>query len=381
MTAAPPDSARGRISTASLQALLDAAVDAIVTIDVQGRMVGFNRGAERMFGYNRAEVLGRLVNVLMPEPYQHEHGDYLRHYLNTGERRVIGLGREVQGRHKSGRIFPVWLSVGEAIADDTHHFVGIIHDLSEQRAAEEARVEMEARLDHVDRSSLIAEMAAGIAHEINQPLSAISTYAQAAHRMLGSSQIDNEALLEACREIHDQAHRAGKVIDNLRRFIRKQEVEREPVDINAVIADVLTLVRADVHRAGFAVEVDLAESLPPVMGNSVQLQQVLLNLTHNAVEAMRSSAPRSFDIRVTTEATESGGVRLEVTDHGPGVPESLGDGIFHPFVTTKPEGLGVGLAISRTIVQNHGGSLTYHNNAGSGATFAVELPAALEEGE
>ena len=365
---------RQRMSAAALEALLDAAVDAIVLIDESGAIVSANAAAEAMFGYPAAELVDQPVQMLMPEPYRSAHPGYVQHYRETGEKRIIGTGREAFAMHSSGRVFPVWLSVGEARAGATRRFVGIIRDLSEQRAAEEERRALEARLAHVGRFSLMGEMAAGIAHEINQPLSAIVTYSQAARRLLESKRLDPGALTQAYSGISDQAHRAAQVIENLRNFIRKRDVEKIKLDLNAVVTDAMSLVLADTNRAGIPVSTSFAADLPKVEANAVQLQQVLLNLTHNAVDAMQAPAQRARGIEIRTYSPTEAEVCFEVRDHGSGVPAQLRDGIFHPFVTTKPEGLGVGLAISRTIVSSHGGVLTYNDNPAGGAVFTVSLP-------
>jgi len=363
-----------------LQALLDAAVDAIVVIDAHGSIMTFNAAAERLFGYVAADVIGKPVEILMPEPYHSEHRGYVERYLATGEPRIIGTGRDVVGRHSSGETFPIALSVGES-ADDGNgrRFVGIIRDLSSQRAAELSARALEARLSHVGRFNLMGEMAAGIAHEINQPLSAIATYAQAARRILDRDQPGMKTLIDVCRKIDEQALRAGRVIENLRKFIRKQDVRLESADVNALVRDIMNLVNADAHADGIRVTTRYAENLATVRCNVIQIQQVILNLTRNAVDSMRGTLRKDLGIEIATEKRVNGGVTITVTDHGPGVSPQLGDHIFHPFVTTKREGLGVGLAISRTIVQSCGGTLTYRDNPGGGAIFAVELPRAKEE--
>jgi two-component system sensor kinase FixL len=363
-----------RMSTTELQALLDAAVDAIVVIDETGAITTFNAAAERLFGYPAAAVLGKPVDLLMPEPHASLHDSYLRRYLDTGEARIIGIGREVSARRANGELLPVWLSVGAARGSAGRTFVGILRDLSSQRSAEQRARSLEARLAHVDRFNVMGEMAAGIAHEINQPLSAIATYSQAAKRILEREQPGMTTLIDVCKKIDEQALRAGRVIENLRKFIRKQETELLKVDVNAAIADVMNLVEADAHAEGIPVSVRTAPDLPKVRADVMQLQQVLVNLTRNAVDAMRDGLRKDRGIVIATEHTEPGGVRLTVTDHGSGVARELGDDIFHPFVTTKKSGLGVGLAISRTIVQSYGGTLTYRDNPAGGSIFAVELP-------
>jgi two-component system sensor kinase FixL len=362
-----------------LQALLDAAVDAIIVIDVHGSITTFNAAAERLFGYAADDAIGKQVDMLMPEPYHSAHHSYLERYLATGEAHIIGIGREVLGRRANGETFPIALSVGEAHGANGRRFVGIIRDLSAQRAAELRIRSVEARLTHVGRFDLMGEMAAGIAHEINQPLSAIATYAQAARRMLERDQPGIKPLIDVCRKIDEQALRAGRVIENLRRFIRKQDIRTEAVDVNVAVKDIMTLVDADARAEGIRVTTKYADGLSAVHGNATQLQQVLLNLTRNAVDAMRGTLNKDRGLEIATERGTDAGVRITVTDHGPGVTAQLGDNIFHPFVTTKREGLGVGLAISRTIVQSCGGTLAYRDNPAGGAVFVVELPAAKEE--
>jgi two-component system sensor kinase FixL len=356
------------------QALLDAAVDAIIVIDERGQIITFNRAAERMFGYGAADVLGKNVSMLMDDPHRSQHAHYVDRYLTTGDARVIGKGREVEARRASGELFPVSLAVGEAVSGGERRFVGIVRDLSAQRVAEQRTRALEVRLAHVARFNLMGEMAAGIAHEINQPLAAIATYAQAAKRLMQRPDLEVGTLTDICGKMDEQARRAGQVIDNLRKFIRKQDIETQSLDVNRVIEDVMSLIEADARSEGIPVHVNAGEGLPKVRADAVQLQQVLLNLTRNSVDAMRGGLGKERGIIITTERSERGGVRISVTDHGHGVSRQLGDNVFHPFVTTKRDGLGVGLAISKTIIQACNGSLTYSDNPRGGAIFSVELP-------
>jgi two-component system, LuxR family, sensor kinase FixL len=366
------------MAVAELNALLDAAVDAVIVIDERGGITTFNKAAERMFGYAAGDVVGKDIAMLMDDKDATEHGGHIQRYLTTRQARIIGIGREVQGRRASGELFPLALSVGEAADANGRRFVGILRDLSGQRAAEQRTRSLEIRLAHVARFNLMGEMAAGIAHEINQPLSAIATYAQAAKRIMRQSQPSVDSLGDICTKIDDQARRAGQVIENLRKFIRKQEIDTESLDVNRVVLDVLNLIEADAHAEGIPVRLETADGLPSVRADAVQLQQVLLNLTRNSVDAMRGGLGKQRGITIATQRSERGDVRITVADHGHGVSRQLGEHIFHPFVTTKGDGLGVGLAISRTIVQSYDGSLTYTDNPGGGAVFAIELPAEPE---
>ncbi|HEX6998091.1 MAG TPA: PAS domain S-box protein [Gammaproteobacteria bacterium] len=365
--------AEAMMANAELKALFDAAVDAMVVADEEGTIVAFNAAAERLFGYSHGEMLGAKVDVLMPEPHRSRHGQYMRRYLETGEARIIGIGREVEAVRSTGEVFPIALSVGEAVSGKRRRFVAIMRDLTQQRAAELHTRAVESRLAYVGRFSLMGEMAAGIAHEINQPLSAIATYAQTARRVLERKPVQEAVLKDICEKIDDQARRAGQVIENIRKFIRRQDIRTEALDVNRLIQDVWDLVEADARAEGITVLARFSPELPPVRGDAVQLQQVLLNLTRNAVDAMRGLNGRDA-IVVATGRGEDGSVRISVADRGPGVAPSLGENIFHPFVTTKQDGLGVGLAISRTIIQAYGGRLTYSDNPEGGAVFAIELP-------
>jgi two-component system sensor kinase FixL len=364
-----------------LRALLDAAVDAIIIIDSESRILEFNAAAQRLFGYEKREILGRDVKVLMPEPDGSRHSGYVARYLRTCEARIIGIGREVEALKADGSRFPVFLSVGEVIGPKGRRFIGTIRDLSAQKNAEaEARM-LQSRLAHVGRFGVMGEMVAGLAHELNQPLSAIVTYAQAARRLIDKGAPENRELDQICDKIAGQAQRASQVISKLRDFIRKQEVKKEVLNLNEVVSGALSLVEADAHAEGIEVKLEYGADLPLVRGDAIQLQQVLLNLTRNAVDAMKHSLGRKDGIVVRTQALVGDGKRVEVTvaDHGPGVPEQLVEGIFHPFVTTKADGLGVGLAISRTIARAHGGDLYYRPNPEGGAVFGLVLPADTEE--
>ncbi|MDN5871886.1 MAG: ATP-binding protein, partial [Nitrococcus sp.] len=288
----------------------------------------------------------------------------------------IGSGREVTALHSSGETFPIALSIGEALSDGRHRFVGNIRDLRAKRTTELNIRSLEARLAWADRLNLMGEMAAGIAHEINQPLSAIATYAQALGNLLRLEPPDVEVAAEICEKIDAQARRAGQVTQSVRNLIRQHDVSAEIVDVNRVIADVRNLIEADARAAGIRIVVRYDEGLPPVRADALQLQQVVLNLTRNALDTMRGELYAHGDIIVETVRAAAGGVRITVTDHGPGVSRALADNIFYPFVTTKENGLGVGLAISRTIIQAHGGTLSFGDNPEGGAIFTIDLPAA-----
>lgn len=358
-------------------ALLEAAVDGIVVIDDRGIVAAFSRAAEEMFGYRADEVIGHNVSMLMPEPYHHEHDGYLERYQRTGEARIIGIGREVSARRKDGSVFPIYLAVGE-IRGERPRFVGIIRDITERTRQRQAEIEVRQhreRLAHVGRISLMGEMAAGLAHELNQPLGAITNYAQAARRMLESGQGTDE-VDEALGRISMQALRAGDVIRRLRAMIRKRDSEPSIVDVNGIVQDTLGLVEADARANAVRLRVELIPDPPPVRCDVVQIQQVLLNLVRNAIDAMRDDEGQRRTIVIRTDAGDDGMVGIEVADTGPGLEPEHEFRLFTPFHTTKPDGLGLGLSISRSLVESHGGELQYRPNAPRGAVFRFTLPAA-----
>ncbi|MDH3588659.1 MAG: PAS domain S-box protein [Gammaproteobacteria bacterium] len=370
----PPDNAAS-LAEARFAALLDAAVDAILVISDSGRIETFNRAAEALFGYSADEIRGKNVSVLMPEPYRSEHDGYIKRYLETGEKKIIGIGREASARQKNGDFFPIDLSVGEIRHAGERRFVGIIRDISERK--ENARMirQQQERLEHVMRLGTLGEMAAGIAHEINQPLTAISTYAQAAKRLINSGQLDDERLLEILDKTGTQAERAGQVIRRIRNLARKRPAKRERHDIHTVVEEVIHLAEVDTHLHNVSLEQHLPGSLPLAWIDPVQIQQVVLNLIRNAIE----TSPGANHVVVSAYKRNKEEVVIDVSDDGPGIQPDLLSEIFNPFFTTKEQGTGMGLSISRSIVTSHGGRLEARNNETGGATFSVVLPTAVSK--
>ena len=369
-----------------IQALLDAAVDAVVMIDHRGTIFVFNRSAERLFGYTAAEVMGQNVNMLMPAPWREEHDGYLERYARTGIPHIIGVGREVEGQRKDGSRFPAFLSVGRVADSDPPRFVGFVRDVTTERLAlasiqaerdhavtrrreeQEAR-RLQERLTHVSRMATMGEMAAGIAHELNQPLSAIATYARACERFLNSAQPDLPETLSSLAEISAEAMRAGDMIRRLRQLVSSQPSDHEVTQVNDLVRDLGVLMQADarVHRT--QIDFEIEPTLPLVRADRAQLQQMVLSLVRNAIEALAEAGATGRRIAIRTARAPDGRVELSVCDNGPGVAADMVDRLFMPFVTTKTTGTGLGLAISQTIAQAHGGTLAYRANEPAGACF------------
>jgi two-component system, LuxR family, sensor kinase FixL len=357
-----------------LHSMIEAVPDAIITIDEHGLITFFSAAAERMFQYKPEEVIGRNVKVLMPTPYSTEHDEYLARYLRTGEKRIIGVGRVVVGKRKDGSTFPIELAVGEALTKGKHVFTGLIRDISDRQETERRLHEVQADLIHVSRLSAMGELASALAHELNQPLTAISNYLLAARQLVQRGPDQAERATEIIGKSIDQAVRAGQIIRQLRNFIQKREAERAPADIDKVVDEASALAFIGLKEKGVRVSIERQRGLPPVPIDRIQIQQVLINLIRNAVDAMDGMHRRELTIKVTGE---DGEVRISIADTGSGISEEFRDRVFQAFATTKTTGMGVGLSISRNIVEAHGGRLWYEPNSSGGTVFYLALPLSI----
>lgn len=359
---------------AHLRSILDTVLDATVVIEPNGAIVSFNAAAVRQFGYAEAEVIGRNVNILMPEPYHHEHDGYIHRYLATGEKRIIGVDRVVVGRRKDGSTFPMKLAVGEMKSGGKTFFTGFIRDLTEREESAARLQEIQGELARLARLNELGEMASTLAHELNQPLAAIANYTQGCVRLLRN--MDDAVAVrmkEALEETARQSLRAGGIIRHLREFVMRGETEKAPEDIRKLIEEAGALALVGSRERGVRSVFDFSPGVATVMVDRVQIQQVLINLMRNAMEAMRDSERRELVIR--TSSGDEGSVIIEVSDTGPGISDEIAARLFQPFVTSKPGGMGIGLSISRRIVEAHGGELSASRNAEGGATFRFSLPA------
>ena len=357
------------------QTIIQHAIDGIVTINADGIIQSFNPAAERLFGYPAAEVIGRNVNILMPDWQRRRHDDYIRNYQRTREPRIIGQSREVTAQHRNGSPIDIRLAVAEFYLNRQQHFVGFIHDVSERKRAErEARQALD-ELAHADRISAMGEMAAGLAHETSQPLTAIHATAEACRSLLESGNTDPERLREAMDQIALQSRRASNIIQELRSFVRKGEPEdvsrHNPEDL---IANVLPLLRTEIDRANVAVEVVPETPLCHCPVNRIQIEQVLVNLIRNAVDAL-SEHEGERRLRIRSRVREEDGMcEIDVEDTGPGIPQHHLQRLFDPFFTTKTQGMGQGLPICKSLVERHGGSLDVESTDSGGTLFRFTLP-------
>jgi two-component system sensor kinase FixL len=359
-------------------ALLDVAVDAVIIIDHRGIIESFNRAAEKLFGCSAAEAIGTNVSLFMPQPHRSQHDLHIKRYLSSGDAHIIGIGREVEACRKNGSIFPAHLAVGRIPGSIPPRFVGFLHDLTARHNAAEEQRRTQQRMARVSHLATMGEMAAGIAHEINQPLAAISNYALACEKLLEAPAPDLAEVQGALRQISAQALRAAEIIRRVRNLVRTREPRRELVKINELVRELSALIRADALLHDVQLSLELADGLPTIDVDGIQIQQVLLNLIHNAVEALAASGKGERRVIVRTRRHQRDEVEIWVIDFGPGVDPAIVQRIFDPFCTTKEQGTGLGLAISKSIVEAHQGRLEYRPNAPRGASFIVTLPAAKD---
>ncbi len=357
-----------------MDSLMDAMIDAFIVIDDKGIMERFNKSAEKMFGYTVAEVEGKNISMLMAGRDRKDHDKYMNNYQRTGVAKIIGIGREVLAQRKNGDVFPADIAIGEVRGPSSVRYIGLVRDLSEQRAAETHMFKQREEMLNTSRLSTMGEMAAAMAHELNQPLSAISNYAAACRRLLANDDIDKESIIDALERIDTQAHRAGEVIRRTRDFTRTPDTERSTTTIIDLLNEIVPLAEMDAHANNIALEVNVPKNLAPIFVDGLQIQQVLLNLLRNGVDAMHDSEPEHRHLKLSARYTAPGEVSLIVTDEGPGISKELAQKLFNPFVTTKSSGMGMGLAISRTIAEAHGGSLEFRRNPERGVSFVLTIP-------
>jgi two-component system, LuxR family, sensor kinase FixL len=363
-----------RASEQRFRAVVEAVPSAILVIDDKGMITLTNAQAEAVFGYPRSELVAKPVDILIPERFHGPRGSLRGNWAADPQARAMGEARELYARRQGGGEFPVEAVLCPMSTEKGLFVLASVVDITERRRLEQTAARQRDDLAHLSRVAMLGELSGSLAHELNQPLTAILSNAQAAQRFLAQSPPRTDKLAEILSDIVKSDHRAGAVIQRLRSMLKKEESQRLSLDINGVVEESLRLMRSDLLNRHVRVSADLADALPAIDGDRNQLQQVLLNFLMNGCDAM-DGQDADRRLIVQTRRTEHGRVEFSVVDHGAGIPLADLERMFEPFVTTKALGLGLGLAICRSIVESHGGRLWATNNADRGATMHCELPA------
>ncbi len=360
---------------ALLRSILATVPDAMIVIDDHGTIVSFSAAAEVMFGYSESELLGQNVRELMPTPDRDRHDGYMHNYLSTGVQKIIGIGRVTVGQRRNGATFPMHLSVGEARTDHSRVFTGFIRDLTQRQETNNRLEELQSELAHVSRVSAMGTMATSLAHELNQPLTAVANYVEAARDMLAEPTTETIAVVrDALDDAAKQSVRAGQIVRRLRDFISRGETDKRIESLRTLIAEANALALIGVKELGVVVKVSVDPSIDTVLVDRIQIQQVLVNLIRNAVEALSGCEDRTLEIDAVRLDPET--VQVSVIDSGPGLDPDVASRLFQPFVSTKTSGMGLGLSICQTIVEAHGGRIWLDEDASGHTAFRFSLVAA-----
>jgi PAS domain S-box-containing protein len=353
---------------------VEASPSGIVLVDGEGKIVLVNAHIEELFGYRREELVGKLVDILVPERLRAIHPAHRAKFVAKPEAVVIGAGRELFARRKDGSEFPVEIGLNPIDTPDGILILAAVVDISARKVAEAEAMHHREELSHLSRVAVMGEMAASIAHELNQPLSGIISNASAGQRFIDRGNVDLREMRDLLADIIADGRRAGDVIRGVRSMVKKSETARHRMDLNNVVMDVVGLVKADALLRSCTLETVLSPNLPAIEADPTQLQQVLINLVINAFEAMRDTPLSRRKVVIATEQNGDGTICTSVRDYGVGIPEEKRGRLFEQFFTTKAEGLGMGLSIVRSIVESHGGTVTAENADGGGARFHFTLP-------
>ena len=365
-------------SEALLHSILATVPDAMIVVDETGVIVSFSAAAEQLFGFNESEAVGQSVEILMPHPDRRQHGNYMHRYLMTGQKRIIGIGRITVGQRRDGSTFPMELAVGEARTAHSRVFTGFIRDLTRRQATEVRLEEMQAELAHASRVSAMGTMASSLAHELNQPLTAVANYVEAARDLLDVPNAENVAIVrEALGDAATQAVRAGQIVRRLRDFIARGDSEKRVENLRGLINEANALALIGVAELGIDIRLDIDDRIGGVLVDKVQVQQVLVNLIRNAVEALTDAPTRRLTISAVPIADQM--VRISVSDTGPGLDAEVESKLFRPFVSTKDAGMGLGLSICQTIIEAHNGTIWLDKPAEGGTAFRFTLAASDPE--
>lgn len=360
---------------AKLNSILNASIEGIIVIDHGGIIVSVNSAVENIFGFTAEELIGKSVGLLMPIAMRRKQEIYLQKFLRVFIPKNLGQIREVEGLHKDGELIPLDMTIAEFPLDGVQYFSGIVRDVSARKFQELQEKEHLEKLAHVTRLGLMGEMASGIAHEVNQPLSAVVNYTQVCLRMLQNDNPDMEKIREIMQKTNQQALKAGQIIHNMREFVKPRKIHRSTVDINDLIYDAISLFESDFKQHLINMRFELTKTVPSVFIDRVQVEQVIVNLIRNSIDALKEM-PQFTQRQLSIESSLNSAnyVEVRIKDNGPGLTPLQREKILTPFFTTKTSGMGMGLSISRSLIESHHGTLHFNSKEDKGTTFYFTLP-------
>jgi PAS domain S-box-containing protein len=360
---------------AKLNSIFNATIEGIITINESGMVESINTAITDIFGYQAEELVGSNIRIIMPSPYNKLHNNYLLDYIQTGISQNIGHVRELEGKRKNGSLVSLELSIAEYKINNKQYFTGLIRDISERKRKEQLEKQHLDELAHVARLGLMGELASGIAHEINQPLTAIAAYSQVNMRLIDNDEPDLNTIHETLHKISDQAVRAGSIIRRMREFISNQTQHLSTVDINQLVKDAVELCCDECKQLDIKVIFDLEQSMPGLSIDHIQIEQVIINLVKNSIDALASTPNGTLRLlNIATYLKDKQNIEVRVKDNGSGIGKIEQNQLFNPFFTTKENGMGMGLSISRSIIEAHDGTLRFNTKEGKGSTFYFTLP-------
>jgi two-component system sensor kinase FixL len=353
---------------------VEASPNGILLVNQVGQIVLVNSQIEELFGYGREELIGHSVEILVPERYASEHPEHRRKFFAAPAARAMGAGRELFGRRKDGNEFPVEIGLNPIKTPNGVLVLAAVVDISARLEAEEEARRRREQVELLSRVSLLGEMTASLAHELNQPLAAIMNNASAAMEYIEQGRLNAKQLQEILTDVMGDGRRAFDIVQNVRNAIKKGTAIRGRINLNDVAKSVAHMLQPDAAANFCKVEMSLAPDLPTIEGDPTQIQQVLINLVSNAFDAMGETPASRRIVEITTTSNGDGTISVAVRDHGRGIAETARERLFEHFFTTKKEGLGMGLAIVRSIVEAHGGTISAENAQAGGARFRFRLP-------
>lgn len=367
---------------AKLDTIFNAAVEGIITINEFGTIESINTSVINIFGFQEDELVGSNISKIMPSPHRDLHNTFLKNYFQTSNDKMMGNVRDVEGKRKNDTLVPLEVSIAEYNIFNKHYFTALIRDVSERKRKEQIEKQHLDELAHVARLGLMGELASGIAHEINQPLTAIAAYSQVSLRLIEDDKPDLKTIHEILEKVEEQALRAGKIIRRMREFISNNTKHVSSVKINQIVRDAIELCCDACKQLSIKVEFDLEQDIPMVSIDHVQIEQVLINLVKNSIDALSGMPDEKLRLlTIQTHLIDEQNIEVRVKDNGPGIDKAEMGQIFNPFYTTKENGMGMGLSICRSIVEAHNGILRFNSEKGKGSTFYFTLPIEATNGD